>query len=372
VRALTFLLAVVAGLALACDGQHAAAPTPSPSASASPSPAASPSPSAAPSPTPRAGPSLAVLVNPLPSGQYVITLIGNDGRVPATARANQRTQISGPAAVATPMPEVATSLARVYYLDGDADLHYLAADGSTGLAARLAGSTQVHAGFAVSPDDRRLAVSLIDYSHSPATVQLYVGDLDGGNRSALFTSSTEYLWPVGWHDGNLVVAAGPAYVQNAAANPYNAFNGYLLLDPANGSLVTTIKPGCTLTGPLSAAGSACSSQSVSAVTWQGAAEIYGPAPTGLALGALSPDGLRIAVCCDETGRVFILVKPAVAGNVQASPTPLHDRQVGWVDDTHLVQGGGPQQQVVIYDTGSGAIIPVAAEGQVVARLPGGF
>jgi hypothetical protein len=67
-------------------------------------------------------------------------------------------------------------------------------------------------------------------------VRLYVEDLAGGaHHIDLFSSNSDFVWPVGWHGGNVVVAVGPPAVQNPAPNPYSAFGGYRLIDPGTGA-----------------------------------------------------------------------------------------------------------------------------------------
>lgn len=81
---------------------------------------------------------------------------------------------------------VSISNSRVYYLDGNADVRSLGPDGSTALATHLPGSASVSVGFAISPDDRRIAVSVIEYTDSfqaPVKLRMYVEDLVGGRQS---------------------------------------------------------------------------------------------------------------------------------------------------------------------------------------------
>jgi hypothetical protein len=68
--------------------------------------------------------------------------------------------------------------------------------------------------FSVSPDDQRIAVVVEDFSSLPAIrLQLYVEDLGGGNHTVIYTTTLDSspknranLWPIGWHEGSLVLA----------------------------------------------------------------------------------------------------------------------------------------------------------------------
>ena len=109
------------------------------------------------------------------------------------------------------MPTVSASATRAYYLDGDSAVRSLTVDGKTSLVTQIPGSATVEAGFAVSPDNRRIAVSAINYGVSPPALRLYVENLgSGGNHSELLASSSLYVWPVAWQGSSLILAVGPA------------------------------------------------------------------------------------------------------------------------------------------------------------------
>src|SRR5215471_12797183 len=145
----------------------------------------------------------AVMVDLFPDqGGYDVSLVSESGVV-TKAHAQQRTPIPD----AIELPYVSASNTRVYYLDGDQQVRWFKADGSSGYATSVPGSSRIHATFAVSPDETRIAVSLLDYSVSPVGLRIYVEDLaGGGHHSLIYTSTNHYVWPIGWHAGNLVVA----------------------------------------------------------------------------------------------------------------------------------------------------------------------
>src|SRR5262249_2616204 len=133
------------------------------------------------------------------------------------------------------LPVFSTSDSRLYFLDGDGDVRYVDRDGVRGSAARVAGGPRSQSAFAVSPDDRRIAVAAVDYSSNPPSTRLYGEDVAGGtNHVELPFPVGANVWPVGWHGGELVVAVGSAPTQSVAGNPYGTFSGYQLIDATTG------------------------------------------------------------------------------------------------------------------------------------------
>src|SRR5712692_11379776 len=348
---------------------------------------ASPSPSATP-PTP----AYAVLVNQVSNEQGLfggpISLIGADGKVVASVHR----PFEPPAGFQ--VPQTSASLTRVYYLQGCCEVHFLTPAGETGLTTRLPGTAQAQVVFAVSPDDQRIAVSVLERSAeafpSLTHVRLYVEDLVGGGHHVdLFNSSNEFVWPLGWHGGNVVVAVGPPAVQAAPPNPYGSFGGYRLIDATTGSIRASLATGgCPPTGPLSAAGSACSEQQEwASMDWKGLVSLYfraqGPAD---GYGALSPLGDEVAVCCGSgppasvPGSFQGIIGPD--GNV---PITVNGRwwDPGWIDETHLAIRVSPPynkftnptplpDQVFVYDLVSRTMTLVKDSGFYAGRLPGGL
>jgi hypothetical protein len=178
--------------------------------SASPG-ASSPTPSA-PASAVQSSP-VAVVVDMTSSTTHTVYLIGIDGRPVASVEAANAIPItSWPAA--SPIANLWASYAttsndRAYYLDAGNSVRYLAPDGTTGFVARIDGNSSSRSFFAVSPDDRWIAVSTLDYS-SPPTVHMrfYVQDLTGGPQQSIHVASNVFFWPIGWHGGSVVVQVG--------------------------------------------------------------------------------------------------------------------------------------------------------------------
>jgi hypothetical protein len=396
-RWLAALMLTVA-LACACGAIASAPPRPgvaqgSPAASASPAPTATPSTQggsiSAPSPSPRPNTttpsSLAVLVDLFAgTGSYNIALVGPDANVVARTHGATRS----PIADAIELPYAMTSRTRVYYLDGDQHVRYLKPDGTTGLVTTLPASAKIHAAFAVTPDDSRIAVALLDYSVSPVALTLYVEDIGGAHHSVIFTSTSKYLWPVVWHSGQLVVAyLGPntspfksktIFYSNRSLNDYpygpNPYGGinFHVLNPVNAFRLAIISGGGA-SGLLTKAGTAVVQGDGD--DWNGNwINFNSPNDYGSfsAAGSLSPDGTMIAACCPRpaaSGPLVIWARNDQSRGLPVSVTSID--WVGWLDNSHLVTGfyqasdGTPS----VVDINSNFVTPIDAHGIVAAIFP---
>jgi len=131
-------------------------------------PAQSPLPTPPPVP-PGAQGSTLVLVDrssTLDPAQYAIALIFDAGKVSmhgTSPNPKQQTIVKSLPRMPSP-PLVSISSSRVYFLDGDTNLRFLTRDGVTGLTTTLPGGPTRFLSFAVSPDDKRIALAIFDYS----------------------------------------------------------------------------------------------------------------------------------------------------------------------------------------------------------------
>ena len=316
---------------------------------------------------------------------YNLALVRVDGKVVATARAAKRSEIAD----ASELPYVSASTSRVYYLDGDRTVRYLKPDGTTGVATSVPGGPLVHATFAVTPDDSRIAVGLLDYSVSPVKLTLYVEDLGGAHRTVIFTSTNHYVWPVAWHAARLVVAyLGPGaapfksksyFYSNRdttkypyGPNPYGGIN-FHVINPVTAAREVIISGGGA-SGLLTKAGTAVVQGDADDlqghwINWSSPHD-YG---SFSAAGSLSPDGTMIAACCPlpgETGQLVIWYPGDQTRILGVTVTSID--WVGWLDNSHLVTGfyqsadGTPS----VVDLGSNIVTPIDAHGIVAAILPG--
>jgi hypothetical protein len=330
-------------------------------------------------------PTFAVLANN-PVGRapgqtsYLVELVAPDGHVAATQVASLPSIM--PRGLIAPTPLVSSSDTRLYFLNGDSEVRFLKPDGATGVATQLPGSGQVHAAFAVSPDDRRIAVSLLDYSTQPIHLRMYVEDLaGGGNHVDIFTATNGIAeWPVGWRDGNLVVAVGPIAVQNVWPNPYNAGNAgapgpndaYHLVDPATGNRLAAVGSDCNF-GALTLAGTGCRTATGAAdLRWDGQRHGFAR-PDNVEPGPVSPDGSRMAGAGQQPPFPIVLLSASTSGAAGVDGNPL-----GWLDDGHLVFGtlsGTSYVGDAILDTVSGKKVTVDTRHQYLSffgSLPGGL
>jgi hypothetical protein len=232
------------------------------------------------------------------------------------------------------------------------------------------GGAHSQSGFAVSPDDRRIAVAAVDSSSSPATTHLYVEDVGGGgNHVDLPPSSGDRVWPVGWHAGELVLAVGSAPIQSVAGNPYGTFGGYELVDASTGGRLGTLA--CNPAGPLTPAGSACltGASPLTVQDFAGRTRSPGGAPASVVSAAEAPDGAHVAFCCLAGQLQLWDVEEGSVVSLGPAASPAY----GWIDATHLLVSDASVQHPRVMDVATGAILPVAAaQGRVVARVPGGL
>src|SRR5207253_1671148 len=84
-----------------------------------------------------------------------------------------------------------------------------------------------------------VARQLAARQRTPVHLTLYTDALAGGHKRVIYQSSSNYVWPVAWHSGLLVLAhaVGPfeediAKAAPARGNPYSAIS-YHLVDPTN-------------------------------------------------------------------------------------------------------------------------------------------
>jgi len=139
---------------------------------------------------------------------YQVLLVSGDGRLVARVSAQlPSTKLNQ----SIDLPLTSVSAARVYYLDGDTDIRWLAPDGSNGLAAHIAAGSTGELAFAVSPDDAQIAVTVLTEAGDPSqtTMTTSVGALSGGGKPHQLlglSGASAYRWAAGWQRGALVLA----------------------------------------------------------------------------------------------------------------------------------------------------------------------
>jgi len=302
---------------------------------------------------------VAVLVdNAFPGTPRVIVLIDEKGRMVARASVAPTTQINAGGASALVFPPVSTSRSHIYILDGDAQLRMI--DLNTHAATvvrRLPGGAHARVAFAVSPDDRHIAVGVVSYSDcsppgapgsgSPggcasANSRVYIEDLDGGHRMELFSSSFLYEWPVAWH-GN-AIALGVSRLPGAngpGTNPYAAYDGYIVVDASTGQTKATMcaasatqqRGATTALGPIVAAGTLCARKTNLYVdAWTGGQQQLSHWDGSTAM-VLSPDGHRVV-----NGLGWLDTTHVVVQSVNGGTTSVRDVRNGTTYATTLHHG----------------------------------
>jgi hypothetical protein len=366
-------LVAMATVAAACGQGNGSAGAHSPSpARVSPSAQASAqaSPSTAPQPVTGA---YGVLYGSQAASTYTVSIVGIDGKVAASADASTPAVVNcGSAAAALVSPPVSMSDSRVYFMDAQGAVFFLAPGGtkSQGPIITLPAPTAARRSmFAVSPDDATIAVVVDDFTAAGATTRLYMDDLNvGGRQNVLLYSETGAftLWPVGWHGtNNLVVAKVPSCTQGGG--PFCCGPQELhVVDPttADRRFVIGSSSACVIAGPPSPAGAVCANRpdftSGAVLNWT-AGTVRTLAFNGPAFSYLSPTGQFVAFV-DNSGTSFTIGAPTISGMFACT----------WIDDTHVLSGGDTQHQPRVAEVINSKIVPVAAAGDCAGRLPGGL
>jgi hypothetical protein len=369
-----FLL-TTALLMLACGGSQTATHSPRPSASSTPSS------SAASSSSPR--PITGVFGLILSAG--TLQLINPEGSIAATAA------VAGPSArycstqqdALNGQPPVSATNDEVYFRDGDTKIRMLVPpSGAVDVTTVPGGSSQVSF-FSVSPDDQRIAVLVEDLSSTTSIgLRLYVEDLIGGGHHAdIYTTTTPKgktgttLWPMGWHQGALVLAVVPACTFEAVGLQPTEWH---VSNAVNGTRLATIRgTNCVLSTWPSAAGVGCMDpQGVTTLyNWAGkVASVTGPGIQGAgSTTGLSPAGNSIFF---STG-IRLGQSTPTTRIVQLGPGPYATLQghaaCGWIDEDHLLAGDAviqfPAQTPGNLQVTATAT-PLEASGQCAGRFPG--
>jgi hypothetical protein len=359
------VLLVFATLAGACGGGSGSTPSPSTSPPATVEPQASASPSASPQPSEGA---YGVLVTPATAATYTVSLVGFDGKVAGSAQASSPTAIScvGGGVAAMPAP-VSTSTSRAYFMDARGAVRSLSTDGavSAGPIINLPIGASRRSVFAVSPDDARMAVAVIDFTAGGASTNLFIDQLQpGGTQVKTFTETgTSTLWPIGWHGTNLVVAKVP--VCASGSGPFCCGPQELhVIDAATAARKFTLGgASCIIAGPPSAAGAICETDAqANVLDWSAAAtrsfSIQGQSPA-----YLSPNGNQAAIDTANPSNFLDTI-------VEGSRTTFSDLQTcGWIDSTRVL-GTDRQGLPRVGDWVTGATVSVSAMGTCAGRIPG--
>ena len=294
-----------------------------------------------------------------PPPSYHLVVVTSVGRVVRSATARVPS-------VGGHLPRFSVAGRSVYFIDGDTHLKALRPDGSVASLAELPGGPADRVVFAISPDERQLAFSVLHYATpTSTTTSLRVGSLDLHDAHQIFAGSI-VEFPIGWHDGNLVISVEHAgFVQNLGeVNPYFAV-AYHMADASTANCLFSTSPMCdepsSLQGPVNSAGTVCEKGSGNtriflALGWDGSSrELFRANVDGFANAfppvVLSPDGQR-AAGTTEGHHLINIFSGGTATSLAATGTPG-----GWFDANQLfyMEGDSGTQAMVLDIAASNAV-----------------
>jgi hypothetical protein len=379
------LVALAAGavLAVSCGGQGSSSSR-SPAAKASPSSqnSASPSQVASPSASPLTG-NYGLL---LTAGQ--LELVKSDATIAAgVAVANASVQYCSAQHDGVVLaPPVSASSDQVYFRDGDTKIRMVLPPSSAADVTTVPGSSTVISFFSVSPDDQRIAVLVEDLSGATSiSLRLYVEDLRGGGHHAdIYTATTPKasggttLWPMGWHQGALVLALMPACTFEPAGLTPSEWH---VSNAGNAARIATIRANnCTLSFWSSPAGVGCinAQGATTLFDWSGkVTAVTGPPSqgAGYTMTGISPAG-QSAFFATGAG---IGAPPPTTQILQLGPGPYATVQghsaCSWIDEDHLLAPDAVIQFPAetpgnLQVTATATALPQS--GECAGRFPGGL
>jgi hypothetical protein len=284
-------------------------------------------------------------------------------------------------------PPVSASNDHVYFRDGDTNIRSMALPaGATDVTTVPGGPTTVSF-FSVSPDDQRIAVVVEDLSAATTiSLRLYVEDLVGhGHHADIYTTTQPKgklgttLWPMGWHQGTLVLAVVVACTfEPAGLSP----SSWHVSNPTTAVRIATISQNnCILSLWPSPAGVGCVDPNGVApmYDWTGkVVSVGGPGVTGFgyAGSALSPAGssilfsIRPGIGAPAPATRIVQLGPGPYSTVQGHSACL------WIDEDHLLA----PDAVIQFPAETPGNVQVNATvtpingggGQCAGRFPGGL
>lgn len=342
-RKVIALLVATLGLTACGTTSHTAAATsPSPGAHATPSasPTASPVQLVDPASYPKLTGVYGLLVSrAFPDGGYRLHLVRPDATLAgsvAVSWPDGPISCTGGADHVSIPPRVSATNGHVYVREGSAIRMIVPPSTKVDVTTVPDSSTQVSM-FSVSPDDKKIAVVVLDTSSSTHIgTRLYVEDLVGGGHHAdIYANSASRagtpttLWPMGWHQSNLVLAVVPACG--------NGIQEWHVSSSVTATRVATIKSSnCQLSAWPSPAGVACEQPSGPTTLYDWGGKVLGVTGPGTDLEVpntgVSPAGQSIYFSGAGHTRLFQL------GPGPYATDPQHEA-CGWIDEDHLLSTG---------------------------------
>ncbi|MHB8685845.1 MAG: hypothetical protein ACYDB4_01485 [Candidatus Dormibacteraceae bacterium] len=281
-------------------------------------------------------------------------------------------------------PPVSATSDQVYFRDGDTRIRMVIPPASSADVTTVPGGPTSVSFFSVSPDDQRIAVLVEDLSGANSiSERLYVEDLRGGGHHAdIYTTTAtkgktgSTLWPMGWHNGALVLAVMPACTFEPAGLTPSEWH---VAGSSNAARLATIRAAnCTLSYWPSTSGVGCTdSNGVTTIyDWTGKVlSVTGPGSTGsgYSVSSVSPAGHSILFA---TGAGVGAPSPAT-GIVELGPGPYATvpghAACAWIDEDHLL---APDAVIQFPAETAGnlqvtaAVTALSASGVCAGRFPG--
>jgi hypothetical protein len=281
-------------------------------------------------------------------------------------------------------PPVSATADKVFFRDGNTSIKYLTPGGQTGNATTVPGGPSKISFFSVSPDDQRIAVLVEDLS--PATtinLSLYVEDLNGGgHHTVIYTNSVSKLqggntlWPMGWHQGELVLAVVPPCVFEPAGLAPTAWH---VANATTAERVATIGTAqCVPSYWPSPVGVACVDvvhHEAELYDWTGKITAVTPTQAYDYQSGLSPSGQSIfftpgtGLGAPPPSTRIVNLGPGPTASVSGHAACL------WIDEDHLL---APDAVIGFPSTTPGqgnvaaTVTPLPASGVCAGRFPGGL
>ena len=281
-------------------------------------------------------------------------------------------------------PPVSASDDKVYYRDGNTKIKFLTPDGTTGDVTTVPGSATKVSFFSVSPDDSRIAVLVEDLS--PATtikLSLYVEDLIGHtNHSVIFTNTVPKLkgngttlWPMGWHNGLLVLAVfAPCTFEPAGLEPIE----WHVANAVTAVRVAKIGNPCIPSNWPSPAGLACvdtSALQASRYDWSGHITAGATTHSSEFQSGLSPSGRSMFLTPGPgIGAPAPVTRIVVLGTGGGSSVAGHNACL-WIDEDHLLAPDAVitfPSSTATTGTVASTVTTLPASGECAGRFPGGL
>lgn len=362
----------IALLALSCGGNTGHSPGSS-AAGTTASPAA----------TASGGPAITSYGLLLTAG--TLEMITPSGTIAAHAKvAAPSVRTCGYGTVAVLQPPVSASDTKVYYRDGDTKIKFLTPEGQTGNVTTVPGSATKVSFFSVSPDDQRIAVLVEDLSPANTIkLSLYVEDLSGHTNHAVIFANTvpklkgngSTLWPMGWHNGMLVLAAfAPCTWEPAGSVPIE----WHVSNAVTAVRVATIGKSCVPSNWPSPAGVACLATAkleASRYDWSGNLTGSATVQNSEFQSGLSPSGRSIFLSPGAgIGAPPPTTRIVVLGTGGGSSVTGHNACL-WIDEDHLLA----PDAVIAFPSSTATTATVVstvtalpASGECAGRFPGGL